>query len=291
MDLKKHLSFRDENIIENFIIVLIGSFFYIMGAKLFIDSAGLYSGGILGIAQLLSNFIPFLDDIEFTYVYLILNIPIFILSFSALGKRFSVLSLISVITSVILSATVKVNVPAEIGNDPFISAVFGGLLIGIGVGMCLKVGASTGGMDVIAQYISKKIAIPFIKINFTINGGIVLIAGFAADWRIALYTIINMFVSMTVIGMIYTRYKKLVVTIITENPKEIIEQVHSQMIRGVTIISALGAYSQTEKTMLYTVVTSYELYNIKKIIEQCDPSAFVSVTRNEIVIGASFAKR
>ncbi len=287
---RKHFTFRDEQKIESFIIVLIGSFLYIMGAKLFIDNAELYSGGILGIAQLLSRFIPFLTSIDFTYVYLVLNIPIFILSFRSLGRRFSVLSLSSVLISVILSQIINVNVPEQIGQDPFISSVFGGLLIGIGVGICLKVGASTGGMDVIAQYISKKIDIPFTKINFSINGVIVLIAGFSADWRIALYTIINMFVSMTVIGFLYTRYKKLAVTIITENPKEIIEQIHAQMIRGVTIIPVIGAYSQKEKTMLYIVVTSYELYNIKKFIEQYDPKAFVSVTRNEMVFGSFFSQ-
>ncbi len=295
---KKMFTFQGDNIWENFIVVVLGSVLYIFGAKLFIQNANLYTGGILGIGQLVSAAIykftslsP--DNLSIfglkmdlpSIVFFLINAPIFYLGFKHLGKRFTMLSFISVVTVTIAGSFMNFK-PFDV--DVLTNTVFGGVIIGVGIGICLKVGASTGGTDIVAQYLSLKYNMSFGVISFLINASIVSVSGAMFGWETALYTIINIFIVTTVINYIHTRHQKLLVTIITNNPDDLINEIHSRMIRGITIVPVIGAYSRENKTMLYTVVTSYELYNIKRFVTQHDPTAFVNVTKSHGVFGAFF---
>ncbi len=299
MQKRKMFTFQGDNIWENFIVVLIGSLIYIFGVKMFVANANLLTGGVIGIGQLISDLLfkytslsaenlkVFGQQIDLpSILFFLINAPIFYIGFKHLGKRFTLLSFLSVITVTVAGSFM--NFKGIEGIDVLTNCVFGGVLIGIGIGMCLKVGASTGGTDIVAQFLALKYNMTFGAISFIINGTIVCAAGYFFGWEKALYTIINIFIVTTVINFIHTRHQKLLVTIITNNPDELISEIHSRMIRGITIVPVIGAYSRENKTMLYTVVTGYELYNIKQFIGQHDPTAFLNVTKSQGVFGAFF---
>ncbi len=287
-------TFQGDNMWEKIIVVALGSLLYIFGAKLFIQSTNLYTGGILGISQLTTSliyeFTPLTESMVkidlASLIFLLINTPIFFLGFKHLGRRFTLLSFFSVILVTIAGSLINVDPIISGEQHLLINSVFGGVIVGLGIGICLKVGASTGGTDIVSQYLSLKYNASFGAISFIINASIVLVSGIIFGWPIALYTIINIFIVTTVINYIHTRNQKLLVTIITNNPDLLIEEIHSRMIRGITIVPVIGAYSRENKTMLYTVVTSYELYNIKQFILEFDPTAFVNITKSHGVFGA-----
>ncbi|MFQ7322472.1 MAG: YitT family protein, partial [Lactobacillus delbrueckii] len=153
-------------------------------------------------------------------------------------------------------------------------------------GMALKSGISTGGLDILGIVVRKKTGVNYGKFNILVNLIIVLIAGFLFDWSRALYTVLNIFINGRFIDSVYTQHNKLQVMIVTEHPNAIIEGIQEKMHRGITIFHDVeGAYGHTEKTVLLTIIDTYDLYDIRTTVEKCDPFAFMGVTEVQKVYG------
>lgn len=293
--LNRILRYKDRKKTINIFITLFGALLYTIGIKWFIIPAQLKTGGFTGIAQLLLGFfkhnlnINISNNIGVSILWFILNIPVFFLGFKHVGRRFTVLSFISVIFGTIALAVLPMG-PVDISNDHMLSAITGGVITGIGIGFTLKVGASTGGMDIISQYLSLKREGSFGKYSFILNVFIVAIVGFTDSWELALYTIITLFIVILVVDKIHTRHNKLTLMIVTSSKDELVDALHKRVYRGITVLPAMGAYSKQDKSILLMVVSSYELYNVIATIREIDGSAFTDVIRSQGVFG-NFAKQ
>ncbi len=270
--------------LKNLGIMIIGVFLYVLAMNMFISPANLYTGGVTGIAQLIIAFASSAFGIQLSLGGLIflLNVPLLYLAWRSIGKRFAVLSILTVVLQSIILELVPMG---KFSDDILLNAVFGGVLIGVGIGMILKIGASTGGTDIVFQYLSMKFNGSFGKYSFAINAIIILIAGLTQGWETALYTIISIYITSVVIDKIHTVHQNLTLYIVTSKEDEMIKTLQQQLYRGITILEGRGAYSKNDKSVLMMVLSSYELYEALAVIKMVDEQAFTNVVQSEMVQG------
>ena len=270
--------------LKNLGIMIIGIFLYVLAMNMFISLANLYTGGVTGIAQLIIAFASSAFGIQLSLGVLILlfNVPLLYLAWRSIGKRFA---LLSILTVVLQSVVLELIPMGKFSEDILLNAVFGGVLIGVGIGMILKIGASTGGTDIVFQYLSMKFNGSFGKYSFAINAIIILIAGLTQGWETALYTIISIYITSVVIDKIHTVHQNLTLYIVTSKEDEMIKTLQQQLYRGITILEGRGAYSKNDKSVLMMVLSSYELYEALAVIKMVDEQAFTNVVRSEMVQG------
>lgn len=270
--------------LKNLGIMIIGVFLYVLAMNMFISPANLYTGGVTGIAQLIIAFASSAFGIQLSLGGLIflLNVPLLYLAWHSIGKRFAVLSILTVVLQSIILELVPMG---KFSDDILLNAVFGGVLIGVGVGMILKIGASTGGTDIVSQYISMKFNGSFGKYSFGINAVIVLLAGITQGWETALYTIISIYITSVVVDRIHTIHQNLTLYIVTIKEDEMIDAIQKQLYRGITVLEGRGAYTKNNKSVLMIVLSSYELYEALAVIKMVDDHAFTNVVRSEMVQG------
>ena len=265
-------------------IVIIGSFLLAVSLNFFLIGANVYASGFSGLAQLMSSvFQDFLSFNVSTGVLLfILNVPVLIIGWFKIGKGFTIYSIISVVFSTLFLEILPIITLSE---DIMLNAVAGGVISGLAVGISLKWGASTGGMDIVAMILSRLQDKPIGIYFLILNGIIIFVAGILYEPENALYTMLALYVTTLVIDAIHTRHEKVTVFIVTGRTKELQEVIHKQLIRGITIVPAKGAYSQEDKDLLYLVITRYELYDLENIINETDPDAFTNIIQTVGIYG------
>jgi len=236
------------------------------------------TGGITGIAIIINNYLP----INTGWIILTINLPLFILGYFSLGKKFMFLTVYSVI---LLSFSMKIIPIHAFSDDILLSSVFGGVLFGLSVGANIRVGASAGGVDIISLILAKKKEMSVGFIITCLNYGIVLVSALVFGVDKTLYTIFAIFASGKAVDSVHTNHTKLTVTIVTEKWKELSEALIQLHPRGITMTDAEGVFSHHPKKVLTTVITKYELSETKKTIRKNDPSAFVHITKAIEVMG------
>ena len=262
------------------LVVVIGAAFIAVSFNLFLIPHQLLSGGLSGIAMIVGYF----TNWNIGLIYFISNIPVLIWGIVAVGRKFILLSLVSVLFTVWFMQIIPVNA-VDFKFDQTISAVFGGVLLGIGSGITLRIGGSSGGFDIIGSILTRKNDFPLGSFLLVVNSIVVFTLGyFKQDWNLALYSMLSMYIVSRVMDTIHIRHLKVTAFIITQH-KELITQRLLNLPRGVTVIKTAGAYSNQEKDMLMTVISRYELAEFKAIIKECDPKAFVNIVETTTVIG------
>lgn len=250
----------------------------------FWESGGIYASGITGAAQLLATVtkhtaLPLSTPLMIT----VLNAPLFVLAWRKIGHHFTMFTMLAVILSSIM---IKLVAPRTLISDPIICAIFGAIFNGIGTGLALRNGISTGGIDIIGITLRKKTGKSVGTINIVFNVLILIAAGFVYSWPHAFYSALGIFINGRVIDMIYTRDRRLQVMIVTSRPKAVIAQIQNEMPRGITIVhDAEGAYKHQEKTILFTVISQFEIYDLENAMKLADPNAFISITSAVKIIG------
>ncbi|MEH7122140.1 MULTISPECIES: YitT family protein [unclassified Bacillus (in: firmicutes)] len=265
---------------KKLIIVLIGAFLAAIAMNFFLIPANIYSSGFAGAAQLLSSI--FEGRISTGIFLFVLNVPVALLGWMKVGRSFTLFSFISVLAMSIFLEVIPVK---EFSNDILLNAVFGGVIGAVGVGITLKWGASTGGMDIIAMVLSRLNDKPIGTYFFLLNSIIIITAGALYGWEKALYTIVTLYVSTRVIDAIHTRHEKLTVMIITKKSDEMKKVIHEKLLRGITIVPAKGSFTNEEKEMLMIVITRYELFYLERIIKEIDSNAFTNIVQTVGVLG------
>ena len=265
--------------------IALGSLITSIGVLWFLNPAGLYTGGLTGITQLLINIV---FDISGTTLNLgllvfIFNVPILIFGMFKMNKKFVYYSIYAIILQSLLLGLLPVSVVLK--DDILSNALVGGTLVGVGVGMSFRVGGSGGGFDVIFQYIAFKKNIPVGTQSFSVNLIIIGIAGAIFSWPIAVYTIIRVLISNLVIDKVHTSYNFIKIEVITEKGEEIAHLLVEKTKHGVTVTSGKGAYSNKNKDILHTIISSYELNKFVVMIKKIDESAFISVSTVKKVVG------
>ncbi|MBZ5752872.1 YitT family protein [Metabacillus rhizolycopersici] len=266
------------------IVVLIGALFNSIGLNLFLIPANVYSSGFTGVAQLLSSILE-----EYTPFYLstgilllVLNIPVAFLGWIKVGKAFTLYSFLSVAATTIFLEIIPLE---SLSDDILLNAVFGGVILAVGVGITLKYGASTGGLDIIAMVLSRMKDKPVGTYFFLLNAIIIMAAGFLYGWEKALYTLVALYATTRVIDAIHTRHAKLTAMIVTKKADALKKAIHSKLVRGITTIPAKGAFTNEEKDMMVIVITRYELYDLERIIKEVDPNAFTNIVQTTGIFG------
>lgn len=265
-------------------VVAAGSLLGALAMNLFLIPANIYSSGFTGIAQLLSKVLSDYTPIHVSlgFLLLLLNIPVAILGWKKVGKSFTVYSFISVALSSLFLILIPIK---QVSNDILLNAVFGGVIQAVGVGITLKWGASTGGVDIIAMVLSRMKDKPIGPYMLVINGVIIITAGFLYGWEKALYTLVTLYTSTRVIDAIHTRHAKLTAIIITKKADVMKKAIQEKLVRGITILPAKGAFSNEAREMLMVVITRYELFDLERILKEVDPNAFTNIIQTTNIYG------
>ncbi|KMY49067.1 YitT family protein [Peribacillus loiseleuriae] len=269
---------------KKIMIVIIGALFNAVAMNLFLIPANIYSSGFTGVAQLISTLLatyaPF--TISTGIILFILNVPITIIAWKKVGRSFTVYSFFSVVLMTVFMEVIPVY---KMSPDILLNAVFGGVIAAVGVGITLKYGASTGGMDIIAMLLSRVKDKPVGTYLFLLNGVIIVTAGAIYGPEKALYTLVTLYTSTRVIDAIHTRHEKLTAMIITKKGDVLRRAIHSKLVRGITTVPVKGGYTNENKEMLLIVVTRYEQYDLEKIINEVDPHAFTNILQTTGIVG------
>ena len=222
-------------------ILVIYAFLYSVALNIFWRNGNIYAGGITGISQIVTTVLESVttQKIPISFVYYALNIPLFILGWFVVDRKFVIFTIIGVTFA---SFAIEITPLLELTKDPIICAVFGGALSGYSLGFALKHGLSTGGMDIVLLSLRKITGKSVGRLSMIINGGIVLTAGFIFGWPHAFYSVLSIFVSAKATDLVYVKHKKVQVMIITQKPESVIAKLQEQLTRGITVVyNAIGA--------------------------------------------------
>lgn len=250
----------------------------------FLIPARVYGAGLNGVSQLLSSFLFDFSHIEISTGLLIMlfNIPIALLGWYKVGRDFTLFSFLTVALMSIFSMILPIQ---EVTNDPIMNAIVGGVISGVGVGLSLKYGFSTGGMDIVSMVLAKTTGRSIGTLMFGINFIVISLAGFAYGWEYALYTLLSIYVLTKVVDTIHTSHQKVTAMIVTQHSAEMTTAIKEKLIRGITLLPAKGGFSGADSSVLMVVVTRYELYDLEQAVKETDPFAFVNILQTNRVIG------
>lgn len=270
-------------------LVVLGAIVFSLNLNTFVYTANLFPGGFTGVSLLIQRiFQKYLNiTIPYTLLYLLMNaVPVYI-SFKFIGIKFTIYSLVMIALSSVLKDVCPTYV---LTNEPILCAVFGGLLNGLSIMLCLYGDATSGGTDFIAIYFAERKGKDMWNVIFACNCIILVIAGIIFGWEAALYSIIFQFTSTQVLNVLYHRYQKTTMLIITEKPDELFEVIKSHTNHGATKFKGTGCYHNTEKTLLYTVVSQDQVHNVTSALRKVDPSAFINVLQTKEILGKFFTR-
>lgn len=270
--------------IFEYLLITIGVGIAVAGLNIFLVPGRIAAGGVSGIATILYH----LWDVPLGLSIIVLNIPLFVFGIKFLGKNFAVRTAYAL---VLYSAAAElIPVPAE-SFDPFIACIYGGVLVGIGIGLVVRMGGTTGGTDMAAKLLSEKFrTIGLGAFLFGIDFIIIAAAGIVFDPEVALYAIASLFVTTKVIDFMTVGLSaSKAFYIISEKSDEIADAILSQMDRGVTSISGKGQFSKKDKDILLCVLKwRTEGAKLKKLVKEIDRNAFVIVADVKEVLGEGF---
>ncbi|MCM3654433.1 YitT family protein [Metabacillus litoralis] len=281
---KKNNSYNPklEKLLE-YIYVVIGSAFVAIGFNLFLLPNRVASGGVSGISTIFEATFGF----EPAYVQWAFNIPLFIVGILLLGRQFGIKTLIGTIFVPFVVYLTRNWEPATL--DPLLGSLFGGIAIGLGIGIVFRGKASTGGTDLAAQIIHKYSGLTLGTCVALIDGLIVLSAAIVFDIESGLYALIALYVTSKTIDIVQIGWgRSKMAMIITSKQQEIQDAILHEIDRGVTRLTAHGGFTNNERPILMCVVDQTEFTKLKQLVRSIDPHAFVTVTDASEVLGEGF---
>ena len=268
------------------ILMVVGTGLMALAIQCIYDPVGLVTGGFTGVA-IIAKYVT-KGAVPLWLTNLVLNVPLFLLAALVKGKKFVARTAVA---TVLLSAWLYVIPLWNLAEGDYVlSAIFGGVICGVGMGMVLLARATTGGTDMLAALIQHKLRhYTIMQIICVIDGIIVAVGIYSFGVKAALYAIVAIYVTSKVSDTLMEgmKYSK-AVFIVSDRYKEISDAIMTQMDRGVTGLDAVGMYSGDEKCMLYCVVSKKEIVVLKEIILKIDNNAFVIVTDAREVVGEGF---
>ena len=275
--------------IYTFICVLIAGFLQASIIQIFMRPMNLLSSGFTGVAILIEKITSTFFDFSFSASLgmLVLNIPVAILCSKSISKRFTFFSLMEVFAA---SFFLEVLNWGPLFDDPLLNIIIGGFANGIMVSIALRGNASTGGMDFIALYVSNKIGKSIWSYVFIFNSIVLIIFGAMFGWEYAGYSILFQFISTKTIDSFYHRFKRVTMQITTSVPDEVIVAYIAEHRHGLSRVDGIGGYSGRPVSLIHTVVSSYEVQDIAKLIIETDPNAIINTFKSEDFYGKFYIK-
>ena len=282
--MKKLSILKNEQVIAYFQI-FIGCVLGAAAYPLFLTPNHIAPGGLTGIAMVFN----YLFNAPVGTTSLLMNVPLFLIGFRAMGRVFVFRSLIA---ALLFSFMIDILPLPVASMDPLLGAVFGGVLLGVGLGLILRGGATTGGTDMAARMLHKKFQhISVGTILFAIDCVSVLMAGISIEVEYALYALICIYISDKVVDMVMTGVTHEKACYIISNQHEQIKQeIMIKLERGVTVLRAEGGWSRQERPVLLCVLSAQEVGRVKAIVRTVDETAFVFISDAHEVLGEGFRK-
>lgn len=274
---------------KRILVLCLASLLLAVNIKSFVRTGGLYPGGATGLTILLQHIAQtFLHlEVPYTLVNLVLNaVPVYI-GFRFIGKKFTLYSCLMIFLTGIFTDIVP---GYTITYDILLVSVFGGIINGLVISICLLVNATTGGTDFIAIFLSEKKGMDSFNVILGLNMLILAAAGILFGWDKALYSIIFQYVSTQVLHTLYKKYQQQTLFIVTNKPQEISDAISRETHHGATILEGEGSYDHCDRYVVYSVVSSAESKRIVRLIREIDSQAFVNAIRTEQLAGRFYQK-
>lgn len=273
-------------ILKKYIMLFCGSIIAAIGLEIFLVPNNIIDGGVVGVSIMASH----LTGMPLSMFLVILNIPFLYLGYAQIGKTFALSTLFSILS---LSYWVSVFHPIPgLTNDLFLAAIFGGIIVGVGVGLIIRYGGSLDGTEIVAILLDKRTSFSVGEIIMFFNLFILTSAGFVFSWDKAMYSLVAYFIAFKVIDIVIEGLdESKAVMIVSDKPDEITETLMARLGRGVTVLHGEGGYTKERKYVLYCVITRLEMAKLKSIIDEIDDSAFVTINDVHEVMGGRFKKK
>ncbi|WP_059105103.1 YitT family protein [Shouchella shacheensis] len=273
-----------KKVFMEYVSILIGSALVGLAFNIFLLPARLAAGGVSGISTILYELYQFHP----AYVQWLINIPLFVAGFLILGKDFGLKTLVGTFF-VPFTIWLSTDLPLYIEN-PLLAAIYGGIFLGVGLGIVYRGKGSTGGLATVAQIVKKYTGLSSGYSQLFVDGFVVVTSALVFNLELALFAMMSIFVTSKVIDFVQlqTSPSKLVL-IITEQEERIQAMIKDEIDRGLTKISSTGGFSEKEKTMILCVVEQQEAIYLKKVLREQEPSAFVVFLNASEILGRGFS--
>lgn len=260
------------SILRKILGLTIGAIIYSAGLNLFLIPNHIIDGGVTGISLLVQA----LTGVPFSVLIVVLNLPFFYLGYKRLGAGLAVSATYAIVILSLCSSWFEQLKPAT--TDPFLSTIFGGIIIGIGVGIVIKSGGSTDGTEIVAIWMDNKTSFSVGEIIMFFNFFILGTAGFVFSWNSAMYSLIAYFICSRMIDAVSTGLDSSKgIFIVTTEYDKVSDAIVHDMHRAVTRLHGQGGFLKDDKDVLYCVVTRLEVTKLKQVVHGIDPSAFLSI--------------
>ena len=282
----QHKGMTKRNLAKRIILITIGAFLMAVGLESFLVPNQVIDGGITGISIMLSS----LTHIKLGVFIFILNLPFIFIGYKQIGKTFAFSTMYG-ITVLSLSTALLHDAPM-FTHDVLLASVFGGIVLGIGIGLVIRYGGSLDGTEILAILVNKNLPFSVGEIIMFCNVFILGSAGFVFGWNNAMYSLLAYFVAFKTIDVVIQGLEESKSAwIISDKHLEIGEALLARLGRGVTYFKGEGAYTGDEKTVIFCVITRLEEAKLKSIVEELDSEAFLAVSNISEVRGGRFKKQ
>jgi uncharacterized membrane-anchored protein YitT (DUF2179 family) len=286
---EQSMSFDVKKDTKRIVVICIAAVIMAVNIKTFVQTGGLYPGGVTGLTILIQRMSEqFLKiALPYTLVNLVLNaIPVYI-GFRFIGKKFTLYSCLMIVLTSVLTDLIPAHV---ITYNTLLISIFGGMINGFVISLCLMMDATTGGTDFISIYFSEKTGMDSWNLVLVINIVIISIAGIMFGWDKALYSIIFQYASTQVLHVMYKKYQKQTIFIVTNHAAEICDAIYEVSRHGATILGGEGSFEHQERDIVYSVVSGEESKKVLSVVKSIDPAAFVNVIKTEELSGRFYQR-
>ncbi|CAG7652184.1 YitT family protein [Paenibacillus allorhizosphaerae] len=284
--LAQHQKVTRSKFLQRAFIMLAGSVLFSIGLEIFLVPNRIIDGGITGISIILSHLL----HLPLGVFLIVLNLPFLLIGYKQIGKTFAISTLFSVVIMSIGTSLMHKVAPLTI--DPLLAAVFGGIILGIGVGLVIRAGGSLDGTEIVAIVFSKKTPFSVGEIVMFFNFFILSSAGFVFGWDHAMYSLIAYYIAFKMIDItIEGLDQSKSVWIISDEHEKIGDAITYRLGRGVTYLNGEGAFTGDNKKVIFSVITRLEEAKLKSIVDELDPRAFLAIGNIHDVKGGRFKKK
>jgi uncharacterized membrane-anchored protein YitT (DUF2179 family) len=274
--------------IRDYLLILMGAFIQAVSLRLFLVPASLVSGGISGAAQLI-NYLT--NGWPIGVMVILGNLPLFVIGWRYLGgPRFALRTMLSIVAFAIFTDLLGLFIPSVgITQDLFLNAIFGGIILGIGLGIVYLGRGTSGGTDILGRILNRRLGISISLSYMLTDSLVVLLAGFVFGWERALYGLVMIYVS-GVAADVASQGSSIIRTalIVTTKGQQVTDAIMEELDRGVTLIPAKGGYTGDDKSLLYCAISASEVIRLKTVVKESDPDAFMVIGHATEALGEGF---
>lgn len=280
--------------VKDILQILLGSLLFAVSLNVFLIPVHVYSAGFMGIAQLLRDFVSVCSGIQFPFdiagsINFLLNILIFVFAFRYVSRRFAIMTLLTIAVQSLMLSLLPIQQELLL-QDPLVSILFGSVLCAIATVITFNGKGSGGGIDVIGIYLSQHNKGSVGRIYMLVNTSVYLICLVFYDFETAVYSMISSTLLSFAVDRIHKRNIEVEIMVFTENSTELRKELLASSERGITCWSGYGAYTESKKDVLLSVVTRDQMQTFVRRVQTIDPKAFVIVS-SQIQVYGNFQKQ